>query len=166
MTGGPGDAGRPRAIQDAYPDPVAHCYGCGRLNPEGLQLKSYWHDGEATAVFRPRPYHTALPGYVYGGLLASLVDCHGTGTAAAAASRAAGLDPERDPPPRFVTAALRVEYLKPTPLDAELRLRGRVREHTGRKVVVEVTVEARGEVTVRGEVVAVQVPEAMARPGA
>jgi acyl-coenzyme A thioesterase PaaI-like protein len=156
----------PRAIQDAYPDPVAYCYGCGRLNPHGLQLKSYWEGTEATAAFRPRPYHTAMPGYVYGGLLASLIDCHGTGTAAAAASQAAGLDPERDPPLRFVTAALRVDYLKPTPIGAELRLSGRVREHAGRRVVVEVTVEAAGEITARGEVVAVQMPDSMARSGA
>ncbi|MDR7487084.1 MAG: PaaI family thioesterase [Armatimonadota bacterium] len=156
----------PRAIQDAYPAPVAHCYGCGRLNPHGLQLKSYWVGDETSAVFRPRSYHTAMPGYVYGGLLASLIDCHGTGTAAAAASRDAGLDPERDPPLRFVTAALRVDYLKPTPIDVDLRLRGRVKERMGRRVTVEVTVEAHGEVTARGEVVAVQMPEAMGRAGA
>jgi len=58
------------AIQDYYPDDVAHCYGCGRLNEYGHQLKTYWDDGETVAEFTPRPYHTAIPGYVYGGLIA------------------------------------------------------------------------------------------------
>ena len=73
-----------KAFQDTYPDNLSHCYGCGRLNPEGLQLKSYWDGEETVAHFRPRPSHMAIPGYVYGGLLASLIDCHGTGSASAA----------------------------------------------------------------------------------
>ena len=70
------------AFQDYYPEDVAHCYGCGRLNPQGHQIKSYWDGDETVARFTPLPYHTAIPGYVYGGLVASLIDCHGTGTAA------------------------------------------------------------------------------------
>jgi acyl-CoA thioesterase FadM len=60
---------------------------------------------------------------------------------------------------RFVTASLHVDYLAPTPLDAELEIRGRVKEIKGRRVVVEATVSANGKITVRGEVVAVQMPE-------
>ena len=56
------------AFQDAYPDELSHCYGCGRLNPDGLQLKSYWDGDETVARFRPRPSHMAIPGYIYGGL--------------------------------------------------------------------------------------------------
>jgi hypothetical protein len=58
------------AIQDSYPDELSHCYGCGRLNLDGLQIKSVWNGHEAIARFTPRSYHTAIPGYVYGGLLA------------------------------------------------------------------------------------------------
>ena len=76
-----------KAFQDFYPDHLAHCYGCGRMNEEGLQIKTYWSGEESVTRYLPRPYHTAFPGFVYGGLLASLVDCHGTGTAAAAAYR-------------------------------------------------------------------------------
>ena len=82
-----------RAFQDGYPEDVAHCYGCGRLNETGIRLRSYWDGEETVARYTPRPEHTAIPGYVYGGLVASLIDCHGTGSAAAAGSRAAGLDP-------------------------------------------------------------------------
>jgi acyl-coenzyme A thioesterase PaaI-like protein len=97
-------------------------------------------------------------------LIASLVDCHGTGTAAAVALTgspdAGGGDRPADLP-RFVTASLHVDYLRPTPLGPELEVRGRAREISGRKVVVEVRVLADGEVTARGLVVAVRMPEGM-----
>jgi acyl-coenzyme A thioesterase PaaI-like protein len=102
---------------------------------------------------------------VYGGLIASLIDCHGTGTAAAAAARM-GPGGEAERPgemPRFVTASLHVDYLRPTPLGPELEVRGRVKEAKERKVVVEARVLANDEVTARGTVVAVRMPEGMAR---
>jgi len=148
-----------QALQDYYPDELSHCFGCGRLNPHGLQLKSYWDGEETVAVFQPQSYHMAIPGYVYGGLLASIIDCHGTGTAAAAAYRAEQRAMDTQPALRFLTAALHVEYLRPTPLGVPLELRGRVKEFQGRKVVVRVSVSANGQVCVQGEVVAVQVPE-------
>jgi acyl-coenzyme A thioesterase PaaI-like protein len=147
-----------KAFQDFYADDTSHCYGCGRLNPEGLQIKSYWEGEESVCRFRPRPYHTALPGYVYGGLIASLIDCHGTGTAAAAIYRAERREMGTEPPVRFVTGSLHVDYLAPTPIDTVLELRGRVNEIKGRKVVIAVSLLARGIVCARGEVVAVQVP--------
>lgn len=147
------------AFQDYYPEQLSYCYGCGRLNEHGLQIKSYWEEDETVCIFQPRPYHTAIPGYVYGGLLASLVDCHGTGSAAAAAYRAEGRAMDSEPPLRFLTASLHVDYLKPTPLGPPLELRGRIKEVKGRKVVVEIRLLANGLVTVQGEVVAVQAPQ-------
>jgi uncharacterized protein (TIGR00369 family) len=146
------------AIQDLYPDDYAHCYGCGRLNSHGLHVRTLW-DGAGTARFTPLPHHIAMPGFVYGGLLASLIDCHGIGTAAAAAMEAADQVPGRDPSPRYVTASLQVQFLKPTPVGHELVLTARPRDVGERKVVVDVEVEAAGEVTVRGEVLAVRIPE-------
>lgn len=147
------------AIQDTYPDNVAHCYGCGRLNEHGLQIKSYWDGTEAVCHFRPRPYHTAIPGYVYGGLIASLIDCHATGTAAAAAGQAEGRVIGEGPALRFVTASLKADFLRPTPIDTVLELRGRAVEVKGRKVVLEVTLSANSELCARGEVVCVRMPE-------
>jgi acyl-coenzyme A thioesterase PaaI-like protein len=126
-----------KAFQDYYPDHMAHCYGCGRLNE----------------------HHTAIPGYVYGGLLASLIDCHGTGTAAAAAYREAGRAMDSQPALRFLTGSLHVDYHKPTPMGVTLEIRGKVKEAKGRRVVIEEWIVANGVTTVRGEVVAVQVPE-------
>jgi acyl-coenzyme A thioesterase PaaI-like protein len=148
-----------KAFQDYYPDYLAHCYGCGRLNEFGHQIKSYWEGEESVCHFMPQPYHIAIPGYVYGGLIASLIDCHGTGTAAAAAYRAEKRAMDSEPAFRFLTASLRVDYLNPTPLGVTLEVRGRVKEVKGRKVVIEEWIVARGEITVRGEVVAVQVPD-------
>ena len=152
------------AFQDTYPDDLSHCYGCGRLNEHGLQLKSRWDGEETVAVFTPRPYHVALPGFVYGGLIASLVDCHGTASAAAAACRAEGRELGSEPPVRFVTAALHVDYLRPTPLGGPLEIRGRIEEIKGRKIVVAETVSAGGQLCARGRVVAVRMPAAMAPP--
>ncbi len=152
-----------KAFQDYYPDHLSHCYGCGRLNEHGLQIKSYWDGDETSAIFTPKPHHIAIPGYVYGGLIASIIDCHGTGTAAAAAYRAEGRAMDTDPPLRFVTASLHVDFLKPTPLGVPLKIRGQIKEIKGRKVVVGVDVVAQGQVCARGEVVAVQMPESLER---
>jgi acyl-coenzyme A thioesterase PaaI-like protein len=150
-----------KAIQDTYPDNVSYCYGCGRLNERGLQIKSYWLGDEAVCIFQPRPEHIAIPGYVYGGLIASLIDCHCTGTAAAASYQADGRSMDSLPPFRFVTASLKVDYLKPTPLGVPLEVRARVIEIKGRKVVMQATLSAEGQLCARGEVVAVQAPAEM-----
>lgn len=150
-----------KAFQDSYPEYFAQCYGCGRLNEHGLQIKSYWDGDETVCTFTPKPYHTAVPGYVYGGLIASLIDCHSTGTAAAAVYRAQGRAWDSEPPLRFVTASLHVDYLRPTPIEGPLELRSQVKEIKGRKVVVATTLAANGAICARGEVVAVQIPEGM-----
>jgi acyl-coenzyme A thioesterase PaaI-like protein len=146
-------------FQEYYPDHMAHCYGCGRLNEHGHQIKSLWEGDESVCYFDPKPYHTAVPGYVYGGLLASLIDCHGTGTAAAAAYREAGRPMDTQPALRYLTASLHVDYVKPTPLGVTLEVRAAVKEIKGRKVVIAESILANGIVTVTGEVVAVQVPD-------
>jgi acyl-coenzyme A thioesterase PaaI-like protein len=153
------------ALQDLYPDDFSHCYGCGRLNAVGLHVKSEWQGGESVARFRPSPHHMALPGFVYGGLIASLVDCHAMATAAAAAMAAAGVRPGVDTTPRFVTASLHLDFLKPTPLGPELLLRARATEVGERKVKVEVDVMVGSEITVRATALAVRAPRSMVPTG-
>jgi len=149
------------AVQDYYPNDFAVCFGCGRLNEHGHLLKSHVEGDEVVATFHPAAHHLALPGFVYGGLIASLIDCHSMATASAAALRVEGKTVGSGPSPRYVTAALHVDYLKPTPIGFPLEIRARPREIKGRKVVVASTVSVGGEVTARGEVVAVQMPEHM-----
>ncbi|TKJ35492.1 MAG: thioesterase [Planctomycetes bacterium B3_Pla] len=154
-----------RAFQNFYPDELSHCYGCGRLNEHGLKIKSYWDGEETVAVFEPEPYHTGISDYVYGGLIASLIDCHCIGTASAAVYRSESRDMDTDPPLRFVTASLHVDYLRPTPLGPPLQVRGKVEEIKGRKVVVTAALLAEGEVCARGKVIAVRMPDDMKPAG-
>ena len=151
----------PVAVQDAYPEDYSHCFGCGRLNHAGHQLKTRVDGDDTVSLFTPKAHDMALPGYVYGGLLASLLDCHGMATAAAAAVRNEGHDVGDVPSPRYVTAALHVDYVKPTPLGSELEVRAKVEEFTPRKVRVQAWVVAGGETTVRAAIVAVPLPDRM-----
>ncbi len=150
-----------KAFQDYYPDKFNQCYGCGSHNPHGHQLKSIWDGEESVASFTPESYHMAVPGFVYGGLIASLIDCHSTGTAAAATYREQDRPMDSEPALRFVTASLHVDYLAPTPLDTKLTIRARVEELTPKKVIVTSQVMADGKVCAKGKVVAAQMPDSM-----
>jgi len=110
-------------------------------------------------TYTPKANQISVPGFVYGGLIASLIDCHCTATAFAVALGAEQGAPDA---PRFVTAALHVDYLRPTPLGVPLELRAHATEIGARKVIVAATVSAEGEVCARGEVVAVRIPATMA----
>ena len=149
-----------KAFQDYYPDAFAHCYGCGRLNEEGLQIKSYWDGEESVCHYMPAPHFTGgFPGYVYGGLIASLMDCHGAATASAAKLREEGVSVDARPISRFVSASLKIDFLKPTPMGTVIEIRGRVKEIKKRKVTVGVALSAEGEIRAKGEVIMVQLPE-------
>ena len=104
-----------KPIQDYYNPEAAICYGCGVNNPHGLHIQTYWDGEEGISHFLPRPEHTAFPNYVYGGLLASLIDCHSVGTAIAAMYDAAGRAPGTEPEITCVTGNLNISFLKPTP---------------------------------------------------
>lgn len=156
---------RSTPLQHRYPEDAAHCYGCGRSNPAGLHLESGWEGDEVVARFTPRAEHISIPGFVYGGLIAALIDCHAMATAAAHVERVAGNKAGAGELARYVTAALKVDYLLPTPLGPELLLRARVTESGRRKQVVAVSVAAEGRETARGEVVAVPMPASMATTG-
>src|SRR5688572_1470851 len=78
------------AVQDFYPEGFSHCLGCGRLNKHGRQFKTRMEGDESVTRFTPQPQDTAVPGFVYGGLIAALIDCHAMATASAVAVRASG----------------------------------------------------------------------------
>ena len=148
-----------QSFQDYYPESLSYCYGCGSNNTEGLHIRSFWDGDESFTTFYPEKYHLAFPGYVYGGLIASLVDCHCVGTAAAAAYREEGREPGTLPAFRYVTGSLHVDYLKPTPLGPPINIRAKVIEIKGKKTVVEADVIVDGIVTAKGRVVAVRMPD-------
>lgn len=149
----------PKAIQDEYPDDYAWCYGCGRLNDKGHHFRTGWQGEQTVTIYTPLPEHLAVPGFVYGGLIASLIDCHGTGSAALALHRKNGHEPgDGAEPPRFVTASLNVHFLKPTPHGVPLKAVGIVHEIHPKKFRVETEVYAEETLCARGEVVAVVMP--------
>ncbi|MGG4265500.1 PaaI family thioesterase [Peribacillus simplex] len=148
-----------KAIQDEYPDEFAWCYGCGRLNKDGHHFRTVWQAEQTRTIYTPRPEHIAIPGFVYGGLIASLIDCHGTGSAAIALHRKNGHEVgDGVEPPRFVTASLKVEFVKPTPNDVPLIAVGTVHEIHPKKWRIKTEVFAIDKLCARGEVVAVVMP--------
>lgn len=154
------------AIQDIYPDDFAWCYGCGRLNKEGHHFRTHWQGEQTVTMYTPLEEHTAIPGFVYGGLLASLIDCHGTGSAALALHRKNGHEVgDGAESPRFVTASLKVDFLKPTPQDVTLQAVGTVQEIHPKKWKVDVQVFANDIVCALGEVVAVVMPSTFTKKG-
>jgi acyl-coenzyme A thioesterase PaaI-like protein len=148
----------PTAFQDLYPDRFSHCYGCGRSNPHGHQLKSHWDGDETVARFTVRPqFSGGVPDHAYGGMVASLLDCHGTASAAAFAYRAAGREiGDGGEFMRFVTASLRIDFLRPTPIGVELEVRGRLLGIEGRKVRVSLSLGAGERLCATAEMLAVQ----------
>ena len=158
-----------QAFQDCYPEELSHCYGCGKNNLDGHQLKSFWQhlDKEnllastTIAHHMPSDIYTAIPGFVYGGMIASLIDCHGTGSASAMAYLAQAREMSSLPALRFVTGALNVSYLAPTPQGVELELIGRFSEVKDRKIIVEITLSANEIICAKGQVIAVLMPDSM-----
>jgi acyl-coenzyme A thioesterase PaaI-like protein len=155
--------------QPAFQDDLAaigfeHCWGCGAANPHGLHIKSYWSPDaadEAICVWQPQPYHIAAPGIVSGGIIATLIDCHSAATACAGAYRAENRRITSEPLLPYLTAALQVSYLRPTPTDGPVNLRARVSQTSGRKTTVTCSLySADGVECARGEVIAVRVPPA------
>lgn len=152
------------AIQDEYPDDFAWCFGCGRLNEQGYHFRTGWEGDKTVTYYEPSEKHMALPGFVYGGAIASLIDCHGTGSASLALHRKNGFEPgSKEAPPRFVTGSLNVSFSKPTPQEIVLKAVGEVEEIHPKKWKVSVEVFAGDELCATGEVIAVVMPKTFAK---
>jgi len=148
------------AVQDFYHEDFSWCYGCGRMNNDGHHFRTHWQGDKTVTIHTPDQKHTALPGFVYGGFIASLIDCHGTGSAALALHRKNGHElGDGTEPPRFVTASLNVNYLKPTPMGVPLKAVGTVEQIHPKKWKVNTEVFAGDTLCVRGEVIAVVMPD-------
>jgi len=144
------------AVQDTYPDDFAHCYGCGKNNEQGLRIKTYLVDDHTVTDHTPEPFHTGAKDFAYGGIVASLIDCHSTGSAAIFWMRANGIEVGSEPAARFVTARLEVDFVAPTPL-GPLHLVGESVEVAERKVIVTTELTGNGAITARGRAVLVRV---------
>ena len=135
------------------------CYGCGANNSHGMRIQSFWEGDEAVCTWTPKEHHMAAPGLLNGGVIATLIDCHGACAAMAAVYKAEGRAPGSSPRIIMVTGSLHVDYLKPTPLAAPVKLRAWITAQTSRKVEVECSVSSGGVETARGRVVMVRKQE-------
>ena len=145
------------AIQDGLVD--NHCYGCGTENPDGMQIKSHWEGDECVCVYTPRPSQCAGPTSVlYGGTVASLIDCHSVGTALSNYYRREGREVGEGEQIWCVTGRLTVNYLAPTPIDADVTLRATIEEADDKKTLVKCRIYSGDAQTAEGEVIAVRVP--------
>lgn len=143
------------AIQDVDP---GECYGCGARNPYGLQIKSYLVGDECVCDWTPKPYHCAGPAIVYGGVIASLIDCHSAAAAQGIAYRNEGRAIGSAPRIFYITKTLNVEYVKPTPIGGPVRLIARVQQFQGRGAQVACDLFSGEDLCARGDSVFVRVP--------
>ena len=146
-------------VQDLIPG--NHCYGCGPLNPDGLQIKSYWDGAVSTCTYMPRAEQSAGPTqFLYGGTIASLFDCHCVCTAIAnhyeLEGRAVGDSDGEDI--WCVTGELNVTFLAPTPIDKPVELKATIGETSGRKTIMNCTMHSDDTLTAEAEVIVIRVP--------
>jgi uncharacterized protein (TIGR00369 family) len=106
--------------------PFAHsasnrCFGCGPANSAGLHIEFFLApDGSVVAFPLVGAAFEGHPGYLHGGIIATLLD-----EAMSKAVRALGNS--------SMTRKIEIEYLRPVPSGAQLRLEGRVLRNEPRK---------------------------------
>lgn len=148
--------------QPAIQDQIAgnHCFGCGPRNEGGLQIKSHWTGDSQTMVrFEPQRHQCAGPAdLVNGGIIATVIDCHGVCTAMADAYRREGRPIGSEPKLWFVTGSLRIRYEAPTPIDRPFDVVAEVSERSEKKTIVRCELISGGQTCATGEVIAVKVP--------
>ncbi len=127
--------------------PDGRCFGCGPANEHGLRIRSFEAaDGTVVAEWQAQPEHEAFDGFVNGGILGTLIDCHSNWTAIAALLARDGAETA----PSTVTADFSVRFRRPTPSDRPLQVIGRAIEVADDRVTVETTIEVDGVTTALG----------------
>lgn len=147
--------------EKAFQDNWDHneCWGCGCSNEHGLNIKSYWSEDKSICVWTPNQNHKAGPtGYLNGGVIATIIDCHSICTAIADGYKQEGRELDSKPIIWYVTASIKIDYLKPTPIDKEVRLKAKVTMREGRKLLVVCKLFSGEDLCARAEVLAVKVP--------
>jgi acyl-coenzyme A thioesterase PaaI-like protein len=146
-----------KAIQDKWPEIGTYCWGCGRSNEHGLQIKSYWEGDMCVCAWKPKRYHCAYPGRGCGGIIATILDCHCLNTAASAAYRVEGREVGTEPIIAYATGSLFVKFLKPVPLNKTWVFRAQIKETTERKTIVSCSLFVKEEEYANGEIIAIKI---------
>jgi acyl-coenzyme A thioesterase PaaI-like protein len=117
--------------------PTLRCFGCGPANQKGLRLRSYPTEDSVVAVFTPWPEHDNGLGFLNGGIIATVLDCHSAAVVLLEAERRNWAASAGVPLP-YVTAGLDLRYLRPSPLGEKVELRGVVASADESEIVAEV----------------------------
>ena len=153
------------SIQETYGDRFQHCWGCGAKNKDGLHLHTYPSgDGsECVSKFLPEEkYSGGVPANLFGGLIATLFDCHGTASAAWFNHRNQGLKLERNTViTRYITARLEIDFKKPVPIGKVVTVKSVAEEIGERKIIVSMEMEVEGEIKAKARMVAVKIKDDM-----
>lgn len=153
------------AIQETYGERFQHCWGCGPKNDKGIHLKSYPSQDGKEVVCKITPdqmYTGGVPNNLFGGMIAVIFDCHGTASAAWFKHHMQGLELTEDTViGRFITARLEVDFKKPLPINEEITVTSTLEEMGERKAIVNMVMEAQGEVRAKARIVAVGVKDYM-----
>lgn len=142
-------------FQDFMPENV--CFGCGVLNKEGLQIKSYWDNDIAICTWMPQEKYHGWANLLNGGIIATLIDCHCMGTAMAYAYKMENRELNSEPIYRYATGTLNIKYLKPTSNNHPVTLKAKVLEFKGKKTILSCDLYSQGVKTVEANVIAIRV---------
>lgn len=133
------------------------CYGCGH-NEHGHKIKSHWDGDKSVCIWKPEEYHAAgPPGFLYGGIISSIIDCHTVCSAIAYEYNIEEREYDSKPLIWCVTASLKVDYLKPTPIDKPVKLEAYIEKREGRKIWLSCDMFSDDLKTATGEVLAIRV---------
>ena len=153
------------AIQDKYGERFQHCWGCGPKNDLGLHLKTYPSVEGTSCISRikvDQQYTGGVPSNVFGGMIATIFDCHGTASAAWFAHHQKGLElTEYTVIGRFITARLEIDYLSPSPIEDEIVVTSTLEELGERKAIIAMEMTVATKVRAKAKMVAVAVKDHM-----
>lgn len=147
-----------RLFQDLWPKEFSYCFGCGRNNKKGLQIKSFWEGNEAICIWAPKEEYMAGKGILCGGIIATLIDCHCLNTAIAATYKSEGRELNTEPFIPYATGTLQVQLLKPISLEKLVTLRAKIEKIKDKKIFVSCLVFSDNILCAQGEIIAVGVP--------
>lgn len=135
--------------------PNSICFGCGPANEKGLQIDSYRCEKGLELRFTPNEEHQAFPGMINGGIIGSLMDCHGNWAAAVALMDENNLEEI----PCTVTANYSISLRRPTPTGVELYVLAEIEELFADRAKVKMTLTANDKICATGEGLFVAVKE-------
>jgi len=145
------------SVQETHA-PTSICFGCGPANEEGLKIRSFHRKDVEHGLrmsFVTEEHHQAFPGMINGGIIGTLLDCHGNWTASMAIMESNQMQEV----PCTVTANYSIQLRRPTPSGEELAITSEVTDLQIDRATVKMELYAKGELCARGEGLFVAVKE-------